>query len=138
MRAFFLVIFLIAIAFVGWYCGTTERSIEPRTDSGADAAVSSPSETRSNLLSSTIHCQGKLVPASGLIRIVAPVGSRISKLTDKAVGEEVAEGEVLATLQGQDVRKRELKLAQARRSDAIKGADFEKDQGQFKLSVRPT
>jgi ABC exporter DevB family membrane fusion protein len=134
MRAGLLIFLLLGIAFAGWYAtnggsreddGPVRRTTAVRLDQQED--------NDELALGQTLRCQGKLEPASGLIRIVAPVGSRVSSLTEKSVGDEVTEGEVLVTLQSRDLRQQDLKLAQARRDDALNKARFEEDQGQYKL-----
>ena len=136
MRAFLLILSLLAAAFLGWYGGKAQQSSDLNQvgDSQPDEQTSASSESSPSSLGRTIRCQGKLVPATGLIRIVAPVGPQISSLTEKSVGEEVLEGEVLATLQGRQVRERELNLAKARRSDAVNRANLERETAEFKLS----
>ena len=134
MRALLLIITLVAVAFLGWYGGTSRHSRAQNADAQSEASDSSSAQRPAGSVASFIRCQGKLVPATGVIKIVAPVGSQISKLTKKSVGDEVFKGEVLALLQGGEVRMQELKLAKARRSDALKQAEIEKDQGQYKLS----
>jgi HlyD family secretion protein len=137
MRVVLLILALTAVAFLGWYGGSAKTSTDldqAHNSTETDLQSASSNEPTKSNVASTIRCQGKLVPATGLIQIVAPVGSQVSELTDKSVGEQVLQGEVLATLQGREVRQRELMLAKARRSDAIKKADLEKEQAQFKLS----
>ena len=134
MRAFLLILVLVAVTCLGWYGGAANRSLPQSADADSKSAVLISQQSQPRSFSSAIRCQGKLLPATGLIKIVAPVGSQISQLTDKSVGDEVSKDEVLATLQGREVRERELKLANARRSDAIKQARIEKDQARFKLS----
>lgn len=136
MRAFLLILSLIGVALLGWYGGATQKAAKEAAVDGPQAAAESQAsaEASPSQVASTIRCQGKLVPRSGLIQIVAPVGSQISKLTEKSIGDEVLQDEVLATLQGRQVREKELNLAKARRADAIKQAKLEKEQAQFKLS----
>jgi HlyD family secretion protein len=140
MRAILLILALVATALLGWYGGATQSSGDNAQVSLDASSTESPAGAQNGPdksgrpIGSTIRCRGKLVPASGLIQIVAPVGSQISELTDKSVGDEVVQGEVLASLQGREVRERELDLAKARRSDALKKADMEIDQAQFKIS----
>ena len=135
MRAFLLILALLAVAFLGWRGGSTQLPDDAIEGSPSQSteAQSSDRSLIAQSMGSSIRCQGKLVPATGLIQIVAPVGSQILSLTDKSVGDEVEQGEVLATLQGREVRKRELSLAKARRSDALKQAGLEKEQAQFRL-----
>ncbi len=136
MRAFLLILSLVGVALLGWYGGNSQRATDATDADASQAVAESPtiSEVSADQTASTIRCPGKLVPRSGLIQIVAPVGSQIFKLTEKSIGQEVLQDEVLATLQGRQVREKELKLAKARRADAIKQARLKKEQAQFKLS----
>jgi len=133
MRTFLTILFVAALAGGGYFVSTKSGSLSVEN---IEKTVSQSSESAQHQqgVGDVIRCQGKLVPASGLINIVAPVGSRISKLIDVPVGGLVTEGDVLVTLQSRNIRQQDLKLAQARRTDAISNADFEKDQAQYKLS----
>lgn len=132
MRAFIYILLALGLAGVSWYTGTQYSGFGPADPSNRSAQP--PSQSRSAANAKTLRCQGKLEPASGLIKIVAPVGSRIEKLADAKIGSIVAQGQVLATLQSRDLRAKDLALAIARRSDAIKKVEFEKEQGSFKLA----
>lgn len=91
------------------------------------------SESLSPVRPSTIRGQGKLIPASGLINIVAAPGERVDKIVDKQSGDEVGLGEILVTLHSRVLRESDLKLAKARRVDALKNAQYEKQQAAFRL-----
>ncbi len=134
MRTFLTILFVAGLAVASYYVSNSSGS----PTRGASQEVLSPQASddaqEAQLVGEVIRCQGKLEPASGLINIVAPVGSRISRLIDVPVGGTVNQGDVLVTLQSRDIRQQDLKLAQARRLDAIKKAEFEKDQAKYKLS----
>jgi HlyD family secretion protein len=132
MRAFIYILLALGLAGGSWYLGTQSGVFTPSDTSNQSAQSQSQPRLASN--AKTLRCQGKLEPASGLIKIVAPVGSRIEKLTDAQVGSEVVKDQVLATLQSRDLRAKDLALAIARRADAIKKVEFEKEQGGFKLA----
>lgn len=142
MRVFLSILFVAAIAAAAWYVGSTSDSNHSSTSSAQTASLSpggsaaNPTSQHNNdqAVGNTIRCQGKLKPASGLINIVAPPGSRIAKLTNKSVGEKVAQGEMLATLQNREVRAQDLKLAQARRADALSKANYEKANAENQLA----
>ena len=131
MRAFIYILLALAIGSGGWFLGNKYADKQPLVSNDSYSSASSDAKTTSN--PKTIRCQGKLEPASGLIRIVAPVGSRIDKITKTQIGSHVAKNEVLATLQSRAIRKKDLALAVARRADALKKVKFEKQQGSFKL-----
>ena len=147
-----LTILLVAGLAIGGYFASSRSGSNSATKAGGSAAStsvagassSSFSSTNSTgstnyaksdgLVSDTIRCQGTLKPASGLINIVAPVGSRIASLVDVPVGGSVKKGDVLVTLQSREIREQDLKLAKARRADALSKAEFESDQARYKLS----
>ena len=134
MRRFLLAILILSLA-VGSYYVSSRSDSQPTVSAGdAPATEASSIDEQETLVGSTIRCQGTLKPASGLINIVAPVGSRISRLADVPVGGLVAKHDVLVTLQSRAIREQDLKLAKARRSDALSQAEFESDQAQYKLS----
>ena len=121
--------------FVSSYSGSKSATDADGTaENDSDKNGSTPNAEPDSIVSNTIRCQGTLKPASGLINIVAPVGSRIASLIDVPVGGSVKKGEVLATLQTRDIRAQDLKLAKAQRADAMSKAEFESDQAQYKLS----
>lgn len=134
MRTFSLIVLIGILAAGGFYVSSLSGAKSPATAS--DAPISQPSQARpqADLVGDTIRCQGTLKPASGLINIVAPVGSRIAKLVDVPVGGRVERDEVLVTLQTREIRQQDLKLAKARRADALSQAEFESDQAKYKLS----
>lgn len=134
MRTFLTILFIAALAIGGYYARSTPGLLPEGTSDETTAAQASNVESGEPAVGEVIRCQGKLEPASGLINIVAPVGSRISGLIDVPVGGTVEEGDVLVTLQSRDIREQDLKLALARRLDAISSAEFEKDQAKYKLS----
>ncbi len=134
MRTFLTILIIAALAGSGYYASTMSKLQPGETAEAATETQTTTVPSEEQVVGDVIHCQGKLEPASGLINIVAPVGSRISRLIDVPVGGTVAEGDVLVTLQSREIRQQELKLAQARRTDAISNADFEKDQARYKLS----
>ena len=135
-RAFLIILFASLTGVAGWYLGTrygpsspSDGGLNSATNANAALGASSADATRK-----TIRCQGKLEPSSGLIRIVAPSGERIARLTDKKVGHVVEAGEALLTLQSQVLREKDLELANARRADALLKTEFEKGQGSFQLA----
>lgn len=128
MRVFLIILIASITGAVGWYLGTTYRSGQ----TGGTSANHS-NEPSASMAGNVIRCQGKLQPASGLLRIVAPPGERISQLTEKQIGDQVESGEVLAVLESRLLREKDLALAEARRDDAIEMAELEKEQGQYKL-----
>ncbi len=134
MRTFLTILIITVLAGSGYYASMMQKSSPGAAAEEASVTQTSNVDSTEQVVGDVIRCQGKLEPASGLINIVAPVGSRISGLIDVPVGGTVAEGDVLVTLQSREIRLQELKLAQARRTDAISNADFEKDQAQYKLS----
>jgi len=134
MRTFFTILLLAALALGGYYVSSIPGN---RSESQTEEFTTKQSlnvSSKEPLVGDVIRCQGKLEPASGLINIVAPVGSRISSLTEIPVGGTVSAGDVLVTLQSRDIRQQDLNLAKARRTDAVSSAQFEKDQAQYKLS----
>lgn len=131
MRAFIYILLALGLSGGGWFLGTQYDGTPPANSSGTSANSGSTANSTSN--PKTIRCQGKLEPASGLIKIVAPVGSRIEKITEVPIGSQVSKNDVLATLQSREIREKDLALAIARRADALKNVEFEKDQGRFKL-----
>jgi len=134
MRTFFTILLLAALALGGYYVSSIPGN---RSESQTEEFTTKQSlnvSSKEPLVGDVIRCQGKLEPASGLINILAPVGSRISSLTEIPVGGTVSAGDVLVTLQSRDIRQQDLNLAKARRTDAVSSAQFEKDQAQYKLS----
>ena len=136
-----LTILLVGGLAVGGYLLSSYSGPKPASPSGVAAANASNANgfiqddrESGSIVSDTIRCQGTLKPASGLINIVAPVGSRIESLVDVPVGGSVKKGDVLVTLQSREIREQDLKLAKARRSDALSQAQYEGDQAQYKLS----
>lgn len=132
MRAFIYILLALGLGGGGWYLGSQYPGVAPQAP--PRAANQLAPATGSNPAPATLRCQGKLEPASGLIQIVAQVGSRIEKLTDVPIGSTVSKDEVLATLQSRELREKDLSLAIARRADAIQKVEFEKEQGRFKLT----
>jgi ABC exporter DevB family membrane fusion protein len=128
MRPVLFTVLILLAAVGGWFLGARfgpQPAPPSSTDEVAvDALPNSPS---------TIFGQGKLVPASGLINIVAQPGERVVKMTDKKIGDEVSKDEVLVTLYSRVLRERDLELARARRADALKNVEFEKQQAAYKL-----
>jgi HlyD family secretion protein len=135
MRAFLIFLLATITAAGGWYFGTRYGAANPADVptsefvDGQNSAAGSPSTRKPK----TIRCQGKLEPASGLIRIVAPPGERIANLTRKQIGDTVSANEQLIVLHSRILREKDLALANARRMDAIQKTEFEKGQGRFKL-----
>ncbi len=130
MRAIAIILAVIITGAGGWFLGAKyglpnkPNGSAPASDSQSDIAQANPK---------TIHGQGKFAPAKGLIKIVAPPGERIAKLIDRKVGEKVKANEILLTLQSRELREKELALAIARRADALKKVEYEKEQGAYKI-----
>lgn len=130
MRAIAIILAVIITGAGGWFLGAKyglpnkPNGSAPASDSQSDIAQANPK---------TIHGQGKFAPAKGLIKIVAPPGERIAKLIDRKVGEKVKANEILLTLQSRELREKELALAIARRADALKKVEYEKEQGVYKI-----
>ena len=129
MRIFFIILLILLAIAGGWFLGA-QFGI-PGTSivrqSPATAAALKP------VSPVTIHGQGKLMPVSGLIHIVAAPGERISQLTDKQIGDRVSAEEILVTLYSRVLREKDLALAQSRLADALKNAEYEKQQAGYKL-----
>lgn len=134
MRAFLVVLLALVTGVAGWFLGSNFGAHQSLGSKTGDAISNvSNSNTYSAGKPKTVHCQGKIEPASGLIKIVAPPGQRIEKLTDKKIGEIVNREEILVSLESQVLRMKDLELAKSRRADAILKTEFEKGQSQFKL-----
>ena len=135
-----LTILLVAVLAIGGYVASSYSGSKSatNTDDSATTESSINGSTQNtkpiSLISDTIRCQGTLKPASGLINIVAPIGSRIASLANVPVGATVKKGDLLVTLQSREIREQDLKLAMARRADTLSKAEFESDQAQYKLS----
>lgn len=134
MRSFLTILFIAALAVGGYFASKMSGPLSGEASEETTVTQVAGGDSADRDAVELIRCQGKLEPASGLINIVAPVGSRISSLIDVPVGGTVAQGDVLVTLQSRAIRQQELKLAKARRADAISNAQFENDQGKYKLS----
>ncbi|MFK7768307.1 MAG: hypothetical protein AB8B55_13870 [Mariniblastus sp.] len=131
MRAIFIILAILITGVGGWFLGSqygTSLNVPSNVDSDSQNTPGLPANNPQ-----TIHGLGKLVPADGLIKIVAPPGERIANLIDRKVGEKVRLGETLLTLQSRQLREKDLALAIARRSDALKKVEYEKEQGAFTL-----
>ncbi len=130
MRIFFIILLILLALAGGWFLGAQfgiPGTSVTRPNAQADVSAI---ET---VLPSTIHGQGKLLPASGLINIVAAPGERITRLTDKQIGDRVSVKEILATLYSRVLREKDLALAQSRLTDVLKNVEYEKQQAGYKL-----
>lgn len=136
MRAFLIILFAALTGVAGWFVGTRfGPSQSPASGPHQSLADEFSAVPDSNLgQRKFIRCQGKLEPASGLIKIVAPPGERVARLSEKQVGETVAKDEILLVLQSRKLREKDLALANARLKDAIQQIEFEKGQGSYKLA----
>jgi HlyD family secretion protein len=125
MRNIIVAILIATAAAAGWFIGH-------RSSGTAESVSSDPATSNESAKSpTTIRCQGKLVPTGGIVKILAPVGERVEFLLDKKAGDAISKGEVLVRLFSRNLRKQELELAQARRDDAYKKAEYEKQQANF-------
>ena len=129
MRTFAISLFVVIAAIVGWYVGA-RFGLPAQLRPQAEAIEPDDSNTPRSL---TVHGQGKFLPGSGLINIVAPVGERIAYLIDKEIGDTVTDSDVLIRLGSRELREKDLELAKARRKDALNKAKFEKQQVEFKV-----
>ncbi len=131
MRKYLLTFLFLAAIGASWYAGARLGLPRARTNS-------EPDRDSENIVAAAqagrlIHGQGKLEPASGLMNIVAAPGERIAFMTKKTVGDMVDADEILVTLQTRVLREKDFELAKARRADALKNFEFEKQQATFKL-----
>ncbi len=124
MRNAFIAILIIAVGGVGWLLGTKFGS-----SSSTKPLIANKNEKTD--IPPTVRCQGKFVPAGGIVKILAPVGEKVEHLLDKQVGQSVAKDEVLVCLFSRNIREHEWKLAKARREDALNKAEYEKQQAAF-------
>ena len=125
MRVLIIGSLLIAAALGGWLVGHrgAERR-EPRP-----AQTTSTSVTADSLQS--IRGLGKLLPSTGMIKVMAPPGERIHYVQPRSIGDTVTEGQPLFHLHSRVLRQRDLALARARRDDARRKAEMEKKRGEF-------
>ncbi len=130
MRAIAIILAVMITGVGGWFLGA-KYGLPNKPNGSASASDSQSDIAQAN--PKTIHGQGKFAPANGLIKIVAPPGERIAKLIDRKVGEKVNVNEILLTLQSRELREKELALAIARRADALKKVEYEKEQGTYKI-----
>ena len=128
-RLFFSVVILLA-AVGGWFLGTR---FGPHLSSAFSTEDAATTKQVVPVIPRTIFGQGKLVPASGLINIVAQPGERIATMTDKQIGDQVSKDETLVTLYSRILREKDLELAKARRADALQNVEFEKQQAAYKI-----
>jgi len=136
MRAFLVILLASITAAGGWYLGSQYGSAKSPGSAASESLGNDGGPATSSSIGrpKIIRCRGKLEPASGLIRIVAPPGERIARLTDKQIGDIVDAEEVLIVLQSRILREKDLALAKARRTDALQKTDFEKGQGSYQLA----
>lgn len=127
MRNALTLILVLAAAGGGWYFGT--RFTDRQQDTGQlPKTVAEPVETR---LRPAIRGIGKLEPASGILKIMAPVGHRIESLYDLEIGSSVAVDQPVVMLAGRKQAELELQIALAKKADAEKQESIEKAQGQW-------
>jgi len=132
------ILVLIAVALGGWFIGARFGPVWSGDDLApvplTNKTVGKPDKAATPVrLPETVQAQGRLRPAGGLLRIVASPGERVSSLTSKKIGDQVEADEVLATLSSRSLREKDLKLAEARREDAMAQLEFEQSQASYKL-----
>ena len=126
MRALIVGGLFIATGLGGWYLGHLDS--QARRASTIDRSADDQGTTDSL---QSIRGLGKLTPATGIIKLMAPPGERIHYVQPRAVGDPVSRDEPLFYLHSRSLRERDLALARARREDALRKAEMEKQRGEY-------
>ena len=116
----------VAFAYLGYSYGV--NSAASNTD---------PEDQSTSVEPASVRGQGKLQPAGGTIRIVAPPGERVDQILVK-VGDDVKKDTPLIDLASRQIRELEWELAKARKKEALAQAELQDQANQFKLQSAET
>ena len=127
MRIFLAVLLAALTGVVGWYIGSNSKTQTAATNIESEAVSIARAETR-------IRGLGKLEPASGIVKILAPQGQKIETLFDLKVGDPVTFAQPIVQFSGRKARELELKIAKSRKQDALNQLELEVSKGELKKS----
>ena len=125
MRIFLVLILAAICGTAGWFLGSRYG------ESPANLATETETVSLSQAIDN-VNGLGKLEPASGVIKILAPQGQKIETLFDLRVGDRVEQDQPLVRLAAHEARQLELNIATAKRNDAFNQLEMEKSKGDFK------
>ena len=127
MRIFLAILIAAAAGALGWYLGSNSAADNGNANLNTEAVSIARAATR-------VKGLGKLEPAGGIVKVLAPQGQEIETLFDLKVGDRVEVDQPIGQLAGRTARQLELDIAHAKRHDALRQLELEQSKGNLKRS----